>query len=214
MKKCAIYARVSTPEQRIDNQLYDLRQFAMQRGFEVVCEYTDVGVSGSKARRPGLDGMLRDAGKRKFNVVIVAAFDRLARSTKHFLSVVDELDGYGIEFVSRRENIATDGAMGRLFLTLISSIAELESDLIKERIRAGMRRRKLDGLPVGRQPLDIDHETLVRDRLAGNSLSVVAKRYSVSRASVVRWTRDAKLRNPIVLPSHQDRDEFAVERAA
>jgi DNA invertase Pin-like site-specific DNA recombinase len=148
MKKCAIYARVSTPEQRIDNQLYDLRQFALQRGFEVSCEYTDVGVSGSKARRPGLDSMLKDAGKRKFNVVIVAAFDRVARSTKHFLSVVDELDGYGIEFVSRRENIATDGAMGRLFLTLISSIAELESDLIRERIRAGMRRRKLDGLSV------------------------------------------------------------------
>lgn len=192
MKKCAIYARVSTPEQRIDNQLYDLRTFAEQRGFEVVSEYTDVGVSGSKARRPGLDAMLRDAGKKKFNVVIVAAFDRVARSTKHFLSVVDELDGLGIEFVSRRENIATDGAMGRLFLTLISSIAELESDLIKERIRAGMRRRKLDGLSVGRQPLDVDHEALVRDRLRGMSLTDVAKRYGVSRASVVRWVREAQ----------------------
>ena len=84
MKKCAIYARVSTPEQRIDNQLYDLRLFAEQRGFEVVAEYTDGGVSGSKARRPGLDAMLKDARKRKFTVVIVAAFDRIARSTKHF----------------------------------------------------------------------------------------------------------------------------------
>ena len=123
-KRCAIYGRVSTPEQRIDNRLYDLRKFAEQRGFEVVAEYTDIGVSGSKARRPGLDAMLKDASKRQFGVVTVAAFDRVARSTKHFLSVVDELDGYGIEFISRRENIATDGPIGRSFLTVISSIAE------------------------------------------------------------------------------------------
>ena len=132
MKRCAIYARVSTSDQRVDNQLYDLRLFAEQRGYQVVAEYTDVGISGSKARRPGLDAMLRDARKRKFTVLIVAAFDRIARSTKHFLGVVDELDSLGIEFVSRRENIATDGAMGRLFITLISSIAELEADLIRE----------------------------------------------------------------------------------
>ena len=136
MKKCAIYARVSTPEQCIDNQLYDLRQLAEQRGFEVACEYTDVGVSGSKARRPGLDAMLRDGRKSKFSILLVSSFDRVARSTRHFLSVVDELSGLNIEFISRRENIATDGAMGRLFLTLISSIAELESDLIRESIRA------------------------------------------------------------------------------
>jgi DNA invertase Pin-like site-specific DNA recombinase len=195
MKRCAIYARVSTPEQCIDNQLYDLRKFAEQRGYEVACEYTDVGVSGSKARRPGLDSMLKDARKRKFNVVIVAAFDRVARSTKHFLSVVDELTDSGIEFVSRRENIATDGAMGRLFLTIISSIAELESDLIRERIRAGMRRRKLDGLRVGRQPLDIDHDVVVADRLSGLSLTATAKRHGISRASVVRFVREARLRS-------------------
>jgi DNA invertase Pin-like site-specific DNA recombinase len=214
MKKCAIYGRVSTQEQRIDNQLYDLRTFAEQHGFEVVAEYTDVGVSGSKARRPGLDTMLKDAGKKKFNVVIVAAFDRVARSTKHFLSVVDELDGLGVEFVSRRENIATDGAMGRLFLTLISSIAELESDLIKERIRAGMRRRKLDGLPVGRQPLNVDHEAIVRDRLAGMSLTEVAKRYGVSRASVVRWVREARQADSASFTASQPLHEFTRTIAA
>jgi DNA invertase Pin-like site-specific DNA recombinase len=214
MKKCAIYGRVSTPEQRIDNQLYDLRLFAEQRGFEVVAEYTDVGVSGSKARRPGLDAMLNEAGKRKFGVVIVAAFDRVARSTKHFLSVVDELDSLGIEFISRRENIATDGAMGRLFLTIISSIAELEADLIKERIRAGMRRRKLDGLPVGRQPLNVDHEAIVRDRLAGMSLTEVAKRYGVSRASVVRWVREARQAGSASFTTSQPLHEFTRKIAA
>ena len=214
MKKCAIYARVSTTDQRVDNQLYDLRQFAAQRGFEVVCEFTDVGISGSKARRPGLDAMLRDGRKRAFNVLIVAAFDRVARSTKHFLGVVDELDSLGIEFISRRENIATDGAMGRLFITLISSIAELEADLIKERVRAGIRRRKLEGLPVGRQPLDVDHASLVEDRLRGMSLTNVAKRYGVSRASVVRWVREAKQTSPALRSSIQPIHEFREEVAA
>lgn len=213
-KRCAIYARVSTSDQRVDNQLYDLRQFAAQRGFEVVCEFTDVGVSGSKARRPGLDAMLRDARKRKFTVLIVSAFDRLARSTKHFLGVVDELDSLGIEFVSRRENIATDGAIGRLFITLISSIAELEADLIKERVRAGIRRRKLEGLPVGRQPLDVDREAIVVDRLRGMSLTDVARRYSVSRASVVRWVREARLANPVFGASVQPVHEYSGEEVA
>jgi DNA invertase Pin-like site-specific DNA recombinase len=213
MKKCAIYARVSTCDQRVDNQLYDLRKFAEQRGFEVGCEYTDVGVSGSKARRPGLDAMLKDARKRKFGVVIVAAFDRVARSTKHFLTVVDELDSFGIEFISRRENIATDGAVGRLFLTIISSIAELEADLIKERIRAGMRRRKMDGLPVGRQPLEVDHDAIVADRLGGLSLTETAKRYGVSRASVVRWVRESQSKLPGSAP-FSDTNQLNEEVAA
>ena len=173
--------------------MFDLRQFAAQRGYEVACEYTDVGISGCKARRPGLDAMLCAARKRKFSVLIVSAFDRLARSTKHFLSVIDELDSLGIEFTSKRENIATDGAMGRLFITLISAIAELEADLIKERIRAGMRRRKLDGLRVGRQPLNVDHDAIVADRLGGLSLTETAKRHGISRASVVRFVREARL---------------------
>ena len=198
MKRCAIYARVSTPEQRVDNQLYDLRLFAQQRGFEVACEYTDVGVSGSKARRPGLDLMLKDARKRKFSVVIVSAFDRVARSVKHFLGVVDELDSLGVEFISRR-----------LFLTIISSIAELESDLIRERIRAGMRRRKLDGLPVGRQPLDIDHDVVVADRLGGMSLTDVAKLHGISRATVVRFVREARLKGLSQIEVNQQLEECA-----
>jgi DNA invertase Pin-like site-specific DNA recombinase len=192
MKKCALYARVSTPEQHVETQLYDLRQLAAQRGFEVIAEYTDHGVSGAKARRPGLDSLMSDARKRKFSVVLVAAFDRVARSTRHFLQVMDEFDDLGIEFVSRRENVDTSGPMGRLFLTLIASIAELEADLIKERIRAGMRRRKLEGYRLGRQPLDVDREAVVADRLNGISLTKVAKKYGVSRASVIRFVRNAQ----------------------
>jgi DNA invertase Pin-like site-specific DNA recombinase len=194
MKRAAIYARVSTPEQHVETQVYDLRQLASQRGFEVVAEYTDQGISGTKARRPGLDALMGDARKSKFSIVLVAAFDRVARSTKHFLQVMDEFDDLGIEFVSRRENVDTSGVMGRLFLTLVASIAELEGNLIRERIKAGMRRRKLEGYRLGRQPLDVDHEALVADRLSGMSLTACSKKYLCSRATVIRLCRAAQRR--------------------
>jgi len=192
MKKCALYARVSTPDQRLETQLYDLRKLAAQRGFEVVQEYCDRGVSGSKAKRPGLDSMMADARRGEFSVVLFAAFDRIARSTKNFLEVVDELNSLGVEFFSAREAIDTSGPMGRMFITMVGSIAELERSLIVERIKAGMRRARMEGQRLGRAPLNIDHDALVRDRLAGMSLTGVAKKYGVSRASVVRFAREAK----------------------
>jgi len=191
MKKAAIYARVSTADQRIENQILDLRKMAAQRNFEVVHEYCDRGISGTKAKRPGLDAMMADARRGEFSVVFVAAFDRIARSTKNFLEIVDELNELGIEFVSAREAVDTTGAMGKLFVTLIGSIAELERSLIIERIRAGMRRAKLEGQRLGRAPLNIDRDALVRDRLSGMSLTETAKRHKVSRATVVRLVREA-----------------------
>ncbi len=194
MKKAAIYARVSTPDQCLENQLYDLREMAARRGYEIVHEYTDIG-SGSKARRGGLDALLADAHRQRFEIILVSAFDRVARSVKHFLTVVDELSDLGIEFVSARENIDTSGPMGRMFIVLVSSIAELERSLIVERIKAGMRRRRLEGYRLGRVPLDVDRNAIVRDRLSGRSLSETAKIHGVSRASVVRFVHDAQRRS-------------------
>jgi DNA invertase Pin-like site-specific DNA recombinase len=192
MKRAAIYARVSTADQHLETQLYDLRKLASQKGFEVTREYCDRGISGSKARRPGLDALMADARRGEFSIVLVAAFDRIARSTKNFLEIVDELNELGIEFFSAREAIDTSGPMGRMFITLVGSIAELERSLIIERIRAGMRRAKIEGRRLGRAPLSVDRNALVRDRLAGMSLTDVAKKYRISRASVVRVVRDAK----------------------
>jgi DNA invertase Pin-like site-specific DNA recombinase len=132
------------------------------------------------------------ARRGEFSVVLVAAFDRIARSTKNFLEIVDELGSVNIEFVSAREAIDTSGPMGRMFLTMVGSIAELERSLIVERIKAGMRRAKMEGHRLGRAPLSVDRNALVRDRLAGMSLTDVAKKYRISRASVVRVVRQAK----------------------
>jgi DNA invertase Pin-like site-specific DNA recombinase len=197
MKKAAIYARVSTPDQHVETQLYDLRKLAAQRGFEITREYCDRGVSSSKARRPALDAMMNNARRGEFSVVLVAAFDRIARSTRNFLEIVDELSSANIEFISAREAIDTSGPMGRMFITILGSIAELERSLIVERIKAGMRRAKIEGRRLRRAPLNVDRIALVRDRLAGMSLTDVAAKYRVSRASVVRVVRDSKQRQMV-----------------
>jgi DNA invertase Pin-like site-specific DNA recombinase len=200
MKKAVLYGRTSTPEQHLESQFIQLRDIASQRGLELTGVYSDFGVSGSKARRPGIDSLLRDARRGKFSVILIAAFDRLARSTRNFLELVDEFDSLGIELISAREAVDTSTPTGRMFVTILGSIAELEKSFIRERIRAGMRRRKLDGLPCGRQPLDIDHSVVVADRLAGMSLTATAKRHGISRATVVRFCREARLRG---LPQYE-----------
>src|SRR5208282_5262138 len=119
MKKAAIYARVSTPDQHLENQILDLRKLAAQRGFEVSREYCDRGISGSKAKRPGLESMMTDARRGEFSLVLVAAFDRIARSTKNFLEIVDELNDLNVEFVSARESVDSSTAQGKMFITMI-----------------------------------------------------------------------------------------------
>jgi DNA invertase Pin-like site-specific DNA recombinase len=200
MKKAAIYVRVSSPDQHVESQLYDLRELAAQRGYEVVEEYADKGISGTKARRPGLDAMMADAHRKKFSVVLVAAFDRIARSTRNFLQIIDELDSWGIEFISRREGVATGDAMGRLFVTIISAIAELERSLVVERVKSGMRLAKLQGRQIGRARLDVDREQVVRDRRNGLSLTATARKHSISRASVCRLMKEVGV-SDLLIPS-------------
>ena len=190
-KRAAIYCRVSTADQHPETQLYDLREMAKLRGYEIVYEYTDT-ISGAKSKRPGLDQLLGDARRRRFDVVLVAAFDRVARSVRHFLEVLDELNHLGIEFISHRENIDTGGPLGRAIVVIVGAIAELERNLIVERVKAGMRRAKLEGRRIGRAPLDIDRQQVVCDRRSGMSLTCVAKKHRISRASVCRLMKDAK----------------------
>jgi DNA invertase Pin-like site-specific DNA recombinase len=189
MKRAALYMRVSSLDQHPETQLYDLRQMAQQRGYQIVEEYTD-RISGAKARRPGLDAMMRDARRGRFEIVLVWASDRIARSVKHFLDVLDELNRLNIEFVSFREQIDTGGPLGRAVVVIIGAIAELERNLIIERVRAGMRRAKLEGRHIGRKPLVLDRDAIMRDRQRGQSLSQLAKSHLVSRATIHRVLRE------------------------
>ena len=185
MKRAVLYMRVSTVDQHPETQMYDLHQMAAQRGYEIVHEYTD-RISGAKARRPGLDQMMRDGRRGGFDVVLVWASDRIARSVKHFLEVLDELNRLNIEFISFREQIDTGGPLGRAIVVIIGAIAELERSLIVERVRAGMRRAKLEGRHIGRKRLELDHSAIFNDRQRAQSLSQIAKTQNISRATVHR----------------------------
>jgi len=192
MKRAALYLRVSTLDQHPESQLHDLRALAAQRGFEIVQEYTD-HMSGARAKRPGLDQMMADARRAKFDIVLVWAFDRLARSVRHFLEVWDELNHLNIQFASFREQIDTGGPLGRAMIIIVGAIAELERSLIIERVRAGMRRAKLEGRRLGRPPLNVDRAALLRDRSRGQSLKQIAKLHGISKASVIRVLHQTSL---------------------
>jgi len=185
MKRAALYLRVSSLDQHPETQLYDLRQMAAQRGYEIVKEYTD-RISGVKARRPGLDALMADARRGRFDAILVWASDRIARSVKHYLEVLDELNRLQVEFISFRENIDTGGPLGRAIVVIIAAIAELERNLIIERVRAGMRRARLEGRHIGRNPLIVDREAIHRDRCQGQSLRQIAKGHRISTATVQR----------------------------
>ena len=191
MKRAALYLRVSSIDQHPETQLRDLEVMAQQRGLEIVQRYTD-RITGTRARRPGLDQMMTDARHHRFDVVIVWASDRLARSVRHFLEVLDELNHLGIEFVSFREQLDTSGPLGRAVVVIIGAIAELERSLIVERVRAGMRRAKLEGRHIGRHPLNIDRLAVLRDRQRGLSLTDIAKAHRCSRGLVSKILRDAR----------------------
>jgi len=185
MKRAALYMRVSSVDQHPETQLHDLHRMAAQRGLEVVQEYTD-RISGVKARRPGLDQMMADARRGRFDVLLVWASDRIARSTKHFLEVLDELNRLNIEYCSFRENIDTGGPLGRAIVVIIGAIAELERNLIVERVRAGMRRARLEGRHIGRPALELDRAAIVRDRRCGHSFGQIARAHRVSRATIYK----------------------------
>jgi DNA invertase Pin-like site-specific DNA recombinase len=189
MKRAILYMRVSTLDQHPETQAHDLRQMAAQRGYTIQHEYRDI-ISGAKARRPGLDQLLADARKHRFDTVLIWSFDRLARSVRHLIEVLDELNRLEIEFISFRESIDTGGPLGRAMLVIVGAIAELERNLIIERVRAGMRRARLEGRHIGRRPLDIDRIGVVRDRASGMSLAQVAKAHRISRATVHRVLRE------------------------
>ena len=191
MKKTVLYLRVSTLDQHPETQLLDLKQMAAQRGLEIVGIYED-RVSGAKVSRPGLDRMLADARRGKFNVLLVWAFDRMARSTRHLLEVLDELGHLKIDFISFREQIDTRGPLGRAILIIIGAIAELERSLIRERVCAGMRRARMEGRHIGRPRLCLDRDAILKERAQGMSLKEIARRHGVSKATIYNLLKSAR----------------------
>src|SRR5262249_14403482 len=184
---CALYMRVSTKGhgQTTDTQALALREYAERRGFEIVSEYRDEGISGSKDSRPALDRLMKDARARKFDVVVVARFDRLSRSGSQLLRALEEFSHLGVDFVSLSESIDTSTPMGKMIFTVLGAVAELERNLIKERVHMGISRARKQGKRLGRPKRIFDREQ-AQTMLQSMSVREVARQLGVSRGVVDR----------------------------
>jgi len=184
---CAIYARVSTKDQSCDMQLAALREYAQRRGLQVFREYVDTGISGLKSSRPELDKLMQDAGKRLFQSVLVWKFDRFARSSKHLIMSLEHFEHLGISFLSYSESFDTSSPIGKAMFTMIGAMAQLERDLIAERVRCGVRRHiEIHGhWTGGRKRLNVNVPTGLSTRKAAELLGV-------SRETIRRRNLDAR----------------------
>lgn len=189
--RVVIYARVSTTNhgQDVTVQTRELQQFAQARGWRLVDSYLDVGISGSKDKRPELDRLMADAHRRKFDVVIVWKFDRFARSVSHLLRALETFNALGIAFVSLSENVDTTTPTGKMIFTVLGAVAELERSLIAERVRAGLRNARAKGKILGRPRTSVDTARIDRLRASGLSWPKIAAEMGVSVGTVYQAAR-------------------------
>ena len=181
--RVAIYGRVSTQQQEVSNQLIELRRYAEARHW-MATEFVDVGISGSKDRRPALDALVKAAKRRQFDVLLCWRLDRLGRSLKHLVTLLDELQALGVGFVSLGEGIDTSTPAGRLNLHILGALAEFERGRLQERVMAGLARAKAQGKRLGRPRV---HR--VKDWSSHGKLSVreAARQWGVSKTTAARW---------------------------
>lgn len=180
--RAALYGRVSTVNNGQDPamQTRELREYCERRGWSVVAEYVDLGISGAKDRRPELDKLMADARRRKFDVVAVWRFDRFARSVRHLLRALDEFQELRIDFVSLSESVDTSTAAGRMTFTVLGAVAELERSLIAERVRAGLRNARARGVRLGRPKAIAEPDTIVALRSSGASWRSIGRELGIA----------------------------------
>jgi DNA invertase Pin-like site-specific DNA recombinase len=192
-KARSAYVRVSTDSQTVENQIRELRQVAERRGWEVIGVYNDAGISGAKGRngRPGLDSMLKDASRRRFDVVMAWAIDRLGRSLTDLLHIIQHLEACGVDLYLDQQSIDTTTPMGKLVFQLTGAFAEFERTMIKQRVKAGLKRAVAHGVKLGRPKLDSATERKVRRQLAkGTGILKTAKLLGLGTGTVQRISRE------------------------
>ena len=199
--RVAIYARVSTNNgQDPTMQTRDLREYAERRGWTIASEYVDIGISGTKEKRPELDRLMSDAHRRRFDAVVVWKFDRFARSVSHLLRALESFKAQGIEFVSFSEQLDTSTPAGKLVFTVLGAVAELERSLIVERVKAGLRNARAKGKKLGRPRVYPDQHRIASLRAEGLSWAKIAERLGVGEGTVYR-TAQASAKNHLrVIP--------------
>ena len=189
--RAAIYARVSTTDQTNAIQIRELKEYVERRGWELTNVYQDQ-MSGAKASRPGLDQLVADARRRKFDIVVVWKLDRFGRSLVHCVSGIQELASLGIRFIATSQGLDTDESnpASKLLLHILAAVAQFERELIRERVSAGMRAAKTHGTKTGNaigRPLRIfNRDEVVRLREMGFSIEKIAGHMSIGVGTVAR----------------------------
>jgi len=193
-KRAALYARISTSEDRQDpqTQLHRLREYAAHRGFEVAGQYVDTG-SGRDETRPAYQNLLQAARRREVDVVLVWRYDRFARSTQALVNALKEFEALGVDFISHQERIDTTTPQGEMVFGFMASLAQFESALISERVKAGMQRAKEEGKHIGRPSIRTDQQEAIR-RLYENGLSInqIAKRLDIAYGTAWNYVQQVK----------------------
>jgi DNA invertase Pin-like site-specific DNA recombinase len=186
-KKIAIYLRVSTSEQNIENQRQVLIDYLDRRNFELYKIYEDIG-TGSNEKRPQLNELLSEARKRKFDAVLVWKFDRFARSTSFLIRALDEFHSLGIDFISYDENIDTSSAMGKVMFTVISAFAEFEKSILVSRTKLGLERARAEGKIIGRPKLEESVITRINKlRKQGLSIGKISTKLNLSKGVIHKY---------------------------
>ena len=194
-KRTAIYVRVSTDKQTVENQAQELRRIAERRGWEVVAEYRDAGISGAKGRdqRPGLDAMLKDAQRRRFDVVMAWAIDRLGRSLIDLLGTIQTLEVCKVDMYLDQQAIDTTTPAGKLMFKVTGAFAEFERSMIRQRVRAGLKRAKDEGKQLGRPKIAPALERRIQSQLRGKKgILAIAKECGVGTGTVQRIAREIR----------------------
>lgn len=188
-KQAAIYVRVSTDGQTVENQVRELRQIAQRRGWQIVEVYGDHGISGSKGRdqRPGLDRMLNDASRRKFDVIATWAIDRLGRSLVDLLATVQTLEACGVDLFIEQQNLDTTTPAGKLMFQVCGAFSEFERSMIRQRVKLGLKRAVANGKTLGRPQIGGDVERKVQRELRkGSGILKTAKKLGLGTSTVQR----------------------------
>ena len=188
-KRAAIYVRVSTDKQTVENQVAALRQIAERRGWDVVEQYSDAGISGAKGRdeRPGLDQMLKDASRRKFDVIMAWSIDRVGRSLIDLLGTIQTLEACGVDLYLDQQSIDTTTPAGKLMFQVCGAFAEFERSMIRQRIHAGLKRAVAQGTQLGRPKVDPAIEKRIQAQLRlGKGMRKVARECGVGTGTVQR----------------------------
>ena len=203
--RVAIYARVSTSDQTCESQLRELREYVARRGWQVVGEYVDSGWSGKLASRPELNRLMSDARLRRFDCCVVWKLDRWGRSLIHGITSITELVSIGIRFLAITQNIDTDESnpMSRFMLSILFAFADMEREIIRERVTAGVRNAQRKGVRLGRKRVVFDRSRAMEMHEAGTSIKNIAATLGIGVGTAHRAIRS--FQNPPAEPlAHVD----------